>query len=519
MAELFEDPRAHLQSRVRTFAGFTVVFFALALAADWSVPAPGEPIFSSTRVASLTALAVNAAGWWLMRRGSHPLALSRAVELGSVAMTTGALAVLPVVPPITGVGGALAIFIPVFITFVVLLRAGLIPSPPWLSALVALVAGSVATFFAVRGWEGIIVEVPAAYEGQGMRDHSDDFPVALGVFTSVGTAFVAAVISHVVYGLEAKVRAAQELGQYTLEEKLGEGGMGVVYKARHRMLRRPAALKLLPSTKAGERAVARFEREVQETTRLTHPNTVAIFDFGRTRQGVFFYVMEYLEGLSLQSLVDELGPLPEARAVHLLGQAADALAEAHALGLVHRDVKPDNLMLCRRGGVPDVVKVLDFGLVKDVEAGDPGLSQVDTVQGTPLYMAPEALASPERVDARADLYALGAVAHFLLTGAPVFSGSTIEVFGHHLHSAPTPLRQLAPDVSAELEALVLRCLAKDPGERPADAGELAAALRALPGPRWRRSDAEAWWADADAIVKRARARGRTPTSLTVAPRR
>ncbi len=519
MAEVFEDPRAYLQSRVRTFAGFTALFFALALAADWSVPAPGEPLFSSTRVASLVALGVNAGGWLLMRRGSHPRWLSRAVELGSVAVATGVLAVLPVYPPIEGVGGALSLFIPVFVTFVVLLRAGLLPSPPWLSALVALGAGSAATFFAVRGWEGIVVEVPPAYAGQEFRNDGADFPAAMGVFTTVGTAFVAAVISHVVYGLEAKVRAAQELGQYTLEEKIGEGGMGVVYKARHRMLRRPAALKLLPRAKAGDRAIARFEREVQETTRLTHPNTVAIFDFGRTREGVFFYVMEYLEGLTLQALVEELGPLPESRTVHLLTQAADALAEAHGRGLVQRDVKPDNLVLCRRGGVPDVVKVLDFGLVKDVQGGDVGLSQADTVQGTPLYMAPEALARPEEVDARADLYALGAVAHFLLTGEPVFRGSTVEVFGHHLHSAPTPLSETSPQVSPELEALVLRCLAKDPDDRHPDAGALAAALRALPVAPWSREEAEDWWREADAIVQVARERGRTPTSLTVAPQR
>ncbi|MEO0321319.1 MAG: protein kinase [Myxococcota bacterium] len=519
MAEPFEDPRAYLQSRVRTFARFAVAFFGLALAADWSVSAPGEPIFSSTRIASLVALAVNGSGWLLMRRGAHPRAVSRAVELGSVAVTTSVLAVLPVVPPIEGVGGALSLFIPVFITFVVLLRAGLIPSPPGLSALVAVAAGSLSTYFAVRGWEGITVEVPPAYAEQAFRNEGSDFPAAMGVMTTFGTAFVAAVISHVVYGLEARVRAAQELGQYTLEEKIGEGGMGVVYKARHRMLRRPAALKLLPSAKAGEKAIARFEREVQETTRLTHPNTVAIFDFGRTREGVFFYVMEYLEGLSLQDLVDELGPLPERRAVHLLTQAADALAEAHGLGLVHRDVKPDNLVICQRGGVADVVKVLDFGLVKDVQGGDPGLSQADTVQGTPLYMAPEALARPEEVDARADLYALGAVAHFLLTGEPVFKGSTVEVFGHHLHSAPTPLSARVPDVCPELEALVLRCLAKEPNERFKDAGALASALRALPVGPWTRGEAQAWWRDAEAIVQVARNRGRTPTSLTIAPRR
>src|SRR6185436_15732223 len=233
--------------------------------------------------------------------------------------------------------------------------------------------------------------------------------------------------------------------------------------------------------------LARFEREVQLTSELSHPNTIAIYDYGRTPAGVFYYAMEYIEGLTLEQLVERHGPLPAARVVHLLRQVAGALTEAHAAGLIHRDIKPANLMLCKKGGVPDFVKVMDFGLVKNIgphstaDARPLTLSASTAFLGTPSYLAPEAIATPAELDGRADLYALGAVAYFLLTGAPVFSGQSImEVCGHHLYTPPRPPSELAPGgVPAALEALILRCLAKSANERYSSAEALRVALSEL----------------------------------------
>src|SRR5262249_14250974 len=208
--------------------------------------------------------------------------------------------------------------------------------------------------------------------------------------------------------LQQAVAAATQLGQYTLEEKLGEGGMGAVYRARHSLLRRPTAIKMISSANLGESALARFEREVQTTSQLNHPNTIAIYDYGRTPEGVFFYAMEYLEGTNLDDLVERFGPLPEGRVIHLLRQVCGSLAEAHGKGLIHRDIKPANILLTCRGGVADFVKVLDFGLVKAVGgSGDQArLTKSDAMVGTPLYLSPEAIERPASVDLRTDIYAI-----------------------------------------------------------------------------------------------------------------
>jgi hypothetical protein len=298
--------------------------------------------------------------------------------------------------------------------------------------------------------------------------------------------------------LQQATLAARQLGQYALEEKLGSGGMGTVYKARHAMLRRPTAVKLLDVEKMSEGAVARFEREVQLTSSLTHPNTVAVFDYGRTPDGIFYYAMEYMEGLNLDDLVKRFGPLPDARVVYILKQICGALAEAHAAGLIHRDIKPANIFLTCRGGMHDFVKVLDFGLVKAISGVDQAnLTNPNAVTGTPFYLSPEGVSQPDQVDARADVYALAAVGYFLLTGTPVFNGATVmEICMKHVKHDPEPpsVRKGQP-VSATLETLLLRCLAKSPTDRPADAAELLQSFEAceIEG-RWTAADAAQWWA-------------------------
>ncbi|HWA75894.1 MAG TPA: serine/threonine-protein kinase [Polyangiaceae bacterium] len=272
------------------------------------------------------------------------------------------------------------------------------------------------------------------------------------------------------------------LGPYTLGEKLGEGGMGVVYKARHAFLERPTAIKLLRPNHDGAEAVRRFEREVQLTSQLTHPNTISIYDFGRTSEGACYYAMEYVDGLDLQKLVEREGPQDPERVAHLLAQLCGALAEAHGAGLIHRDIKPANLMLCERGGAKDVLKVLDFGLIKHFDDQNHLThSEVQSVVGTPLYLSPEALIAPDTMDGRSDLYAVGVVGYFLLTGEPPFTGSgLLEVCAHHLHSTPVPPSQrLGRRIPAQLEALILSCLHKAKENRPASAAEVREALLPL----------------------------------------
>src|SRR5262249_51653920 len=227
----------------------------------------------------------------------------------------------------------------------------------------------------------------------------------------------ASMTSRILFRLRTEVADARKLGQYTLQQEIGHGAMGVVYRASHALLRRETAIKLLAPARNSETDLRRFEREVQATARLTHPNTVAIYDFGRSPDGVFYYAMEYIDGLSLDQLVRVHGPQPPERVIHILRQACGALDEAHRVGLIHRDIKPANVMACVRGGVADVVKVLDFGLVKP-PAGDVTQSAANVPMGTPLYMSPEAIENPAAVDGRSDLYALGATGYFLLTGTP-----------------------------------------------------------------------------------------------------
>jgi eukaryotic-like serine/threonine-protein kinase len=304
-----------------------------------------------------------------------------------------------------------------------------------------------------------------------------------------------AVISWVIYGLRAEVREARRLGQYVLERKIGEGGMGEVYRARHGMMRRPSAIKLLRADRAGKINLGRFEREVQLTARLTHPNTITIFDYGRTHDGVFYYAMELLDGATLQRVVAVDGAQPAGRVVRILAMVCGALTEAHAIGLIHRDIKPANIMLCMQGGERDVVKLLDFGLVKEFEVGrQVELTGASTLVGTPQYMAPESILDPDSADARTDIYALGAVAYYLLAGVDVFDGkSIVEVCSQHLHQKPEPLSGRGHAIPPDLEAVVLECLDKDPDGRPQSAADLRRRIEACSVEPWDSARALAWW--------------------------
>jgi serine/threonine protein kinase len=320
-----------------------------------------------------------------------------------------------------------------------------------------------------------------------------DTAVLLGI-----AAAVAIFGSYKISQLHQEVYEARQLGQYRLQRHLGSGGMGEVYLAEHLLLRRRCALKLIRRDQLTDpTALQRFEREVRAMARLTHWNSVEIYDYGQTQDGTFYYVMEYLPGLNLQELVQRYGPLPAGRVIHFLRQMCAALHEAHANGLIHRDIKPSNVLVTERGGVPDVIKLLDFGLVHCVRSGaaDARLTQQGMILGSPPYMSPEQALGKEQVDARTDIYSLGALAYFLLTGQPPFVRETaMQVLMAHVYEAVTPPSRLRAEVPADLEAVILRCLEKDPARRFPTVEALEEALaRCADASHWTRQDARAWW--------------------------
>ena len=328
--------------------------------------------------------------------------------------------------------------------------------------------------------------------------------IAFFLFTTYLCAIVAYVIAQIVYRYGVRLTRAREIGSYELVTKLGEGGMGEVWMGRHRMLARPAAVKLIRPELLGhdarsrETAVRRFEREATETAALRSTHTIDVYDFGVTEEGAFYYVMEFLEGLSLETLVQKFGPVEPSRAVHFLRQACHSLGEAHARGVIHRDVKPGNIFTCRLGPDCDFVKVLDFGLVKHTGdlTGEPALTVQGVTAGTPAYMAPEVGLGRDEVDGRADIYAMGCVAYWLLTGQTVFKGDTaVATVLAHVRDAPSP-PSMRTEIAlpAELDALVLDCIAKDPADRPQTMAELDARLATLPVPAWSADEAKRWWA-------------------------
>jgi serine/threonine-protein kinase len=340
---------------------------------------------------------------------------------------------------------------------------------------------------------------------------------AIRVMQPVLVLLVAAVASvfgtHVINALRREVFEAKQIGQYRLIKPLGSGGMGEVYLAEHRMLKRPCAIKLIHPDRAGDpHVLARFEREVRTTAQLSHWNTVEIFDYGRTDDGTFFYVMEYLPGLSLEDVLERHGPLSAARVVHLLRQTCQGLREAHGIGLIHRDIKPGNIFAAQRGGLCDVAKLLDFGLVKPLtEAPSVRLTQEGAISGTPLFMSPEQARGWLDVDARSDIYSLGAVAYALLTGLPPFDGvNPMEVMIAHARDQVVPPSQHRADIPADLERVILRCLNKNPDDRFQDVESLEHALGACAiADQWTQLDAARWWQENDEAAAR-------PSELSVA---
>ena len=379
-----------------------------------------------------------------------------------------------------------------WISIIILIFAAIIPAPPAKTLVVALLAASMDPVGALIWKAAGQQHVPGAGE------------VFLQAVPNYLCALIAPLISHIITGLGREVRKAREMGSYVLGDRIGAGGMGEVWQATHRFLARPAAIKLIKPevlgamTKAqGDVLAQRFRREAQAAAMLRSPHTIQLYDFGVTSDGTFYYVMELLNGMDLQTLISKHGALPPARVIFLLQQVCESLAEAHQRGLVHRDIKPGNIQVCRLGEYCDWVKVLDFGLVKSQggDALEPGLTAPHTVTGTPAYLSPES-ALGEPVDQRTDIYALGCVAYWMLTGRYVFTGeSAMQIVARHVSSPPVPpSKHSSFDVSPSLDQLVLACLAKEPADRPGTARELSDRLSECAEEwGWTREDARQWW--------------------------
>jgi tRNA A-37 threonylcarbamoyl transferase component Bud32 len=325
--------------------------------------------------------------------------------------------------------------------------------------------------------------------------------------------------------LEASIRksalGARRLGQYVLVQEIGRGNNGMVYRARHALMRRPVAVKLLSPDMTNEANARRFEHEVQMTSQLTHPNTVAIYDYGRTPEGLFYYAMEYLSGIDLNQLTRQFGPQPEGRVIHILRQVCGSLAEAHRIGLIHRDIKPANIVLTHRGGLPDLVKVLDFGLVKAVHQRSADKAAAQAVVGTPHFMSPEAVDHPETVGVRSDVYSVGAVGCWLLTGKTLFDSDDVDqLLRWQVDTMPmSPSDRLGKPVSPDLEELLMSCLAKSPDARPASAEALESALgRCAAAGAWTVAEGAVWWQSNMAGLEMAPAATMAEKTLVIAPR-
>ena len=523
--DLSEETRELLRIRLRAVAGILLTGFIAFLLRNQFLPrARGSRLFLAVDALHvLTILLLGGALLLLERRRDWPMRRLRQVELAVF-------------------GSGLLFFVALHYSTVTywiergdaeVTRALLLDGPPDPTAVAALVESAGRLIGSIEGsvifimiliilyglfvpntWRraaravGLLFLAAAAVQATVLVQTADSRAMVerLASFEQVSTnvlilllaALISVYGSHLINALRVEAFEARRLGQYVLRGRIGGGGMGEVYLAEHQLLKRPCALKLIRPDRAGDPvALRRFEREVRAMARLSHWNTIEVYDYGRTEEGTFYYVMEYLRGLALDALVARHGPLPPARAVYLLRQACDSLAEAHAAGLVHRDLKPANLFAAARGGKHDVVKVLDFGLVKGFgpEAGESGADRAELVSGTPLYMSPEQATADPRLGPRSDLYALGAVAYFLLAGRPPHPGdSPLKVMAAVARIPPEPPSRHRPGVPEDLERVVLRCLAKEPHDRFPSAEALGRALASCScSPDWDASRAESWW--------------------------
>jgi len=376
----------------------------------------------------------------------------------------------------------------------------LIPNPPALAArvLIAMFLGPIIAVFFLR----MNPEVVPLVTQLGQAEEAGSNVLFLGI-----GATLAIYGAYLVNGMRTQLSEALKFGQYKLVRMLGSGGMGEVYLAEHALLKRPCALKLIkPEAGADPLALARFEREVQATAKLAHNNTIDIYDFGHAEDGTFYYVMEYLTGMSLDDLVKNHGPLPAGRAIYLFRQVCAGLAEAHGLGLIHRDLKPANVFVAILGGETDVVKVLDFGLVKVTkEPKAIALTAEMTVSGTPHYMSPEQATADRSLDARSDIYALGAMLYFALTGRPPFQGeNAFALLMAHARDPVTKPSEINPTIPHDLEDVVLRCLAKKAADRFPTVKALSEALAGCAAASaWGPNRADAWWASVGAVEQSA----------------
>ncbi|HUS28352.1 MAG TPA: serine/threonine-protein kinase [Kofleriaceae bacterium] len=487
---LSADSRAFLQERLTLFGRwFALVaiahYFIANTPTDLFLGYPFDWIseyFGPQEQLELAVTACAALVWVVARGTSRSVRILRVIDAAAIVVPMALLALL--VHHATAAHGDLGEIAGVLLacTNVVVVRAVVVPSTARRTLVVSAVA-----------WLPVVaVTVYALATSDGATRSDINMALATVMWAVVSTA-CAAIASRIVFRLRVEVAEAEalRLGQYTLQQKIGQGAMGVVYRAHHALLRRPTAIKMLAPDRNSATDLQRFENEVQHTARLTHPNTIAIYDFGRSREGTFYCAMELVDGPSLEEVVRQDGALPAWRVVHLLRQICGALAEAHAMGIIHRDIKPANLMLCERGGQLDTIKVLDFGLVRNLR----DLETEHRVVGTPLYMAPEAFENPDGVDERCDLYSLGATAYFLLTGTPPFSGATtVAICANHLAQVPEPpSRRLGGPIAEDLERLVLRCLAKAPSDRPRarELGELLSECVDASG--WSNERVAEWW--------------------------